>query len=69
MRKEVLSIFGVLVIAALTIQMATAAPRSARKAVRTPTPVTHQPRDAFGSALEAVGSISKSCDRFWWYEN
>jgi hypothetical protein len=66
MRKRVLSIFGVLVIAVLTIQMATAAPRSARKAVR-PAPVTHQGRDAFGSAPAAVES--RSCDRFWCYDD
>ena len=67
MRKRVLSILSVLTIAALTIQMATAAPRSPRKAVRAPAPVNHQFRDAFGSAANAVGS--KSCDRFWCYEN
>jgi hypothetical protein len=67
MRKRVLSIFGVLVIAALTIQMATAAPRSARKAARAHAPVTHQVRDAFGSAPAAVHS--RSCDIFACYED
>ena len=67
MRKRVLSIFGVLVTAVLTIQMATAAPRSARKAARAQAPVTHQVRDAFGSAPAAVHS--RSCDIFACYED
>jgi hypothetical protein len=66
MRWRVLSIL-VVVIAAWTIQMATAAPRRAPKAARAPAPVTQQFRDAFGSVPKAVGS--KSCDRFWCYEN
>jgi hypothetical protein len=67
MRKRALAHLSVLVIAALTIQTATAATHHARKPVRNPAPVTHQPRDAFGSAPVAVGS--KSCDVFWCYEN
>jgi hypothetical protein len=67
MRKRALSILGVLIMAALTVQMAMAAPRSARKAARTAAPVNHQVRDAFGSAPTGVGS--KSCDRFWCYQN
>jgi hypothetical protein len=60
MRKRALPHFGVLFIATLTIQAAAAATHHARKPVRNPAPVTHQPRDAFGSAPEAVGG--KSCD-------
>jgi len=67
MRKTVLSILGVLIVAALTVQMAIAAPRSARKAARAPAPPNHQIRDAFGSAPNAAGS--KSCDIFWCYQN
>lgn len=67
MRKKVLSRLGVLVIAALTIQTATAATRHTRKAARNPAAVTHQARDAYGSAPEAVGT--KSCDVIWCYEN
>jgi hypothetical protein len=67
MRKRVLTRLGVLVLAALTIQTATVAARHTRKGVRNPALVTHQPRHAFGSAPEAVGS--KSCDVIWCYEN
>jgi hypothetical protein len=67
MRKRVLSILGVVVIAALTVQMATAAPSSARKAARGHAPAIHQFRDAFGSAPKAV--VSESCDRFWCYKD
>jgi hypothetical protein len=47
--KRVLTVIGGLLIAALTIQMATAAARNARKAARAPVPVAQQLRDAFGS--------------------
>ena len=67
MRKRVLSILGVLVIAALTIQIANAAPPRVRKAIRAPAPVAQQFRDAFGSAPKPVGS--KSCDIFWCHED
>jgi len=66
MRKRVLNILSVLVIAALTIQIATAAPRGAQR-TRVHAPATHQLRDAFGSTSKAVGS--KSCDILWCYEN
>ena len=42
MRQNVLSILGVLVIAALTVQMATAAPSRARKAARGHAPAIHR---------------------------
>jgi hypothetical protein len=67
MRKRALPHLGVLVIAALTIQSAAAATHHARKPVRNTAPVTHQLRDAYGSAPEAVGS--KSCDVIWCYED
>jgi hypothetical protein len=68
MRKRVLIILGVLLIAASTIQMATAAARNARKAARVPAPVTQQPRDRH--ALSAPAAIqARSCDRFWCYED
>ena len=66
MRWIVLSIL-VAVIATLTIQMETAAPRRAPKAARAPAPVTQQFRDAYGSVPKAVGT--KSCDRIWCYEH
>jgi hypothetical protein len=56
-----------LIFAVLTIQMAMAAPRSPRKVARAPALITHQFRDAFGSAPKITGS--KSCDIFWCYEN
>jgi hypothetical protein len=65
MRKRVLPRLGVLVIAALTIQTATATTHHTRKAVRNPR-VTHQMRDAYGSAPEAGGT--QSCDVIWCYE-
>ena len=49
MGKKVLIVFGMLAIAALTIQTETAAARSARKAARAPNPVTQQLRDVYGS--------------------
>jgi hypothetical protein len=47
--KRVLTIVGGLLIAALTMQMATVAARNARKVPRAPVPVAQQLRDAFGS--------------------
>jgi hypothetical protein len=67
MRKRMLANLGLLVIAALTIQTATASTRHIRKVVRNTAAVTHQLRDAYGSAPEAVGS--KSCDLIWCYED
>jgi hypothetical protein len=48
-RKRVLTVIGGLLIAALTIQMATAAARNARKAARAPVLVAQHFRHAFGS--------------------
>ena len=67
MKERVLSATGVLLIAALTSQMTTAAAHSIRKPAWAPHPAAHQLRDAFGSAPEAV--VGKSCDIIWCYEN
>jgi hypothetical protein len=68
MRKTVLTVLGVLLIAALTIQMATAAARNARKAARAAAPATQQLRERHG--LSAPAAIhNRSCDRFWCYED
>jgi hypothetical protein len=69
MRKRVLTVLGVLLIAAaLTIQTATAAARNARKAARAPVPVTQQLRERHG--LSAPAAVhNRSCDRFWCYED
>ena len=67
MRKRVLTVLGVLLIAALTIQIATAA-RNARKAARAPVPVTQQLRERHGVSAPAV-IHNRSCDRFWCYED
>jgi hypothetical protein len=67
MRKTIFSVLGILVIAASTVQMASAAPRTARKAAHVPAPATQQFRDSFDSANGPVRS--KSCDIVWCYEN
>ena len=45
MRERILTVLGVLLIAALTIQTATAAARNVRKAARGAVPVTQQLRE------------------------
>jgi hypothetical protein len=67
MRKNVLTVLGVLLIAALTIQMATAAARHARKAARAPVPVTQQLRERHPSTPPAIHN--RSCDIIWCYED
>jgi hypothetical protein len=82
MPARVLTVLGVLLIAALTIQEATAAARNAGKAARASGPVAQQRRDGFGSAqsdysyrskrhgLSAPAATgTKSCDVIWCYEN
>ena len=64
--KRLLSVLGILAIAAFTAQMAVAAPHSTRKAARVAPPATHQFRDGFAAGR---GAENKSCDRFWCYEN
>jgi hypothetical protein len=68
MRKRVLTVVGVLLIATLTIQTATAAARHARKATRAPVPLTQQVRDSH--ALSATAPVhTRSCDIFACYED
>jgi hypothetical protein len=68
MRKRVLTVLGVLLIATLTIQTGTAAARHARKATRAPVPLTQQVRDSH--ALSATAPVhTRSCDIFACYED
>jgi hypothetical protein len=82
MPTKVLTVLGVLLIAALTIQEATAAARHAGKAARASGPATQQRRDAVGSAqsdysyrskrrgLSAPAATdTKSCDVVWCYQD
>ena len=82
MPTRVLTVLGVSLIAALTIQEATAAARHAGKAARASGQVAQQRRDAVGSAqsdysyrsrhrgLSAPAATdTKSCDVIWCYEN
>ena len=66
MKEIVLSILGVVVIAVLTLQTATAAPRGAQR-TRVYAAPTREVRDAFGSVSKEARS--KSCDIFWCYAN
>jgi hypothetical protein len=68
MRKTVLTVLGVLLIAALTIQMAAAAARRARKAARAPVPVTQQLRERHRLSTPAA-IHNRSCDIIWCYED
>lgn len=67
MRKRVLTVLGGLLIAALTIQTATAAARHGRKPVRASAPVTQQLRDIRHGPSAPAASDTKSCDRIWCY--
>jgi len=69
MRKLVLTVFGVLLITGLTIQMAAATAHHARKAERAHAQATRQPRDAFGSVPSAASADTgtRSCDVLWCY--
>jgi len=85
MQKLLLSAIGLLLIAALIDQPVAAGSRHARRAQCVAAPVTRQLHDAPGSAncsaaqqsayVSHTGSSppaageSKSCDRFWCYEN
>jgi hypothetical protein len=74
MRKIVLRIVCALVIVSLPTQMAGAAPRSERKMVRAPVHAARQFREAHDSMPNSAPNSaprpgSKSCDRFWCYEN
>jgi hypothetical protein len=65
-RGVLITVLGVLLIATLTIQTATAAARNARKSARAPVPVTQQLREHDGFSASAA---SRSCDRFWCYQD
>jgi hypothetical protein len=65
MRKRVLSVLGVLVVSALTAQVAAAAPHSGGKAARASARLNRQFRDVFDSASKPVET--KSCDIIWCY--
>lgn len=67
MRNRVLSSLGVVIFAALTVQMAAAVPRTAEKSARAPAHVNHRFRQSVGYEPKAV--VSKSCDVIWCYEN
>jgi hypothetical protein len=67
MRRRVLTVLGVLLVATLTVQTATAAARNARKSARVPVPVTQQLRERDGFSPSAAVH-SRSCHRFWCYE-
>jgi len=79
MQKKVLTAIGVLFSAALTIQTATAAARSARKAARAPDRVAHQLRDAAPSGYSdfsgrhglsaPAANGNKNFDIIWCYED
>jgi hypothetical protein len=82
MPTRVLTVLGMLLIATLTIQEATAAARNAGKAARASGSVAQQRRGGFGSAqsdysyrskrqgLSAPAATgTKSCDVIWCYEN
>jgi hypothetical protein len=71
MRTRILTIFGALLVAGLTIQMAAAATHHTRKAVRENVRATRQPRDAFGAVPSTVPAPAdtgtRSCDVVWCY--
>jgi hypothetical protein len=68
MRKRVLAVLGVLFIATLTIQTATAAARHARKAARAPVATTQQLRDSH--AQDAPAPVhTRSCDTIACYDD
>jgi hypothetical protein len=69
MRKSVLTVLGVLLIAASTIQMATATVRNARKAARVHVSVNQQLRDTPHRLSTPAAIDNKSCDTTWCYEN
>jgi hypothetical protein len=75
MRRMVSIVAALLIIAALTLQMAAAASRSERKAPRSSAHVTRPVRDAFGSAPKATNTTTstttgnKLCDIVWCYDN
>ena len=74
MRKAVLTVLGMALIGALTIQTATAAARHTRKAPRETVPATQQPRERRQPSPPAATAAppathSRSCDVIWCYED
>ena len=67
MRKRVLAVLAVLLIGALTTEMAAAA-RHVRKNARASAPVTQQLRQQRGLSAPAA-SDAKSCDVVWCYSD
>jgi hypothetical protein len=66
MRKRILTVLGVLLIAALTIQAAMAA-HNRRKPARAPVPATQQLRDTRHGPSAPADTNTKSCDILWCY--
>jgi hypothetical protein len=64
MRQRILTVLGILLIATLTIQTATAA---RRKPARVPAYAAQQLRDTRPAAPAA--SDTRSCDTLWCYQN
>jgi hypothetical protein len=67
--KESLAVLGVLFIATLTIQTATAAAHHARKVARAPAPLTQQIRDSHATLFAPAPARTRSCDVFACYED
>ena len=69
MRKQVLTVFGALLVTGMTIQAAAATTHHARKAGHTRVSVTRQPRNAFGSVPPAAPADTgtRSCDVIYCY--
>ena len=67
MRKWILIALSVVLTAALTIQMASAAPRHARKTAHAA--AAQQFRGAYDSRPAPAASGNKSCDVIWCYSD
>jgi hypothetical protein len=72
MRKAVLTVLGMALIGALTIQAATAAARQTRKPARVSAPASQQPRERHPPSAPASAppaTHTRSCDVIWCYED
>jgi hypothetical protein len=67
MQKRIFIILGVVLTTALTIQMASAAPRHARKTAHAT--AAQQFRGAYDSRTAPAASGNKSCDVIWCYSD
>ena len=67
MRKRILIVVGVVLTTALTIQIASAAPRHARKTAHAA--AAQQFRGAYDSRTAPAASGNKSCDVIWCYSD